>query len=191
MLFHLFRRYSASILNSVHSSFSYRSTLNVSPSPSLSHFLSSSHPPSHSRAILYFPTLLPHACSRPIHLLTLVFTLLLLSIEFCSSSFMHPIRLIARTSMASPLLSDFLFSSLPIHPPINFFQTLHALSMSNTRTYSDVFAFVNHHALTRRTLTHCEVCPPLVDDSSLSTTETIARSVATCRRYAGTLFQQF
>jgi len=117
--------------------------------------------------------------------------------SFCFlSSFAHralctPIRLIACTSMVLPL-SDFLFSSLPIHPPINFFQTLHALSMSNTRTYSDVLlSSLNHHALTRRTLTHCEVCPPLVDDSSLSTTETIARNVATCRRYAGTLFQRF
>lgn len=51
--------------------------------------------------------------------------------------------------------------------------------------------FVTYKSLTRPTLTHCEVCPPPVDDSSLSTTETIAQSIAACRRCAGTLFQRF
>jgi len=63
--------------------------------------------------------------------------------------------------------------------------------MSNTPIVMFLLSSLNHHALTRRTLTHYEVCPPLVDDSSLSTTETIAQSVATCRRCAGTLFQRF
>lgn len=39
------------------------------------------------------------------------------------------------------------------------------------------------------TLTHCAVCPPPADDSSLSIRETIPRSAAACR-CAGTLFQR-
>lgn len=42
----------------------------------------------------------------------------------------------------------------------------------------------------RFALTHCEVCPPLAGDSSLSTTEIVPRSVAVYRRCAGTLFRR-
>lgn len=155
-------------------------------------------PASHSRAILYFPTLLPHARSRPRppprprpRTPSAPYRVLLVELYAPHPSDRSHIH---RTTIT---LTTRLPLFLPFNPPGQL--------LSGSSCVIDVrrctglwrcFSCFRHLIATRyvtlwRTLTHCEVCPPLVDDSSLSTTETIARSVAACRRCTGTLFQRF
>lgn len=105
--------------------------------PSLAHFFTS---PSYRMLVLVL-----------FHPFTLAF--LLLSIEFCSSSFMHPIRPIARTStsLPPPLSPDSLFPSFPMLPA-NFFQISHAPSISNDARLGAISYLTTYVALVRHLL---------------------------------------